>query len=55
MKQTLLRIARSKAFWLLLLMLAAAAGLNVPPEIKQALPVIGPEIATEIDKGDDAR
>lgn len=53
MKQTLIRVARNKVFWLLVISLASAAGLKMSPELQQALQIVGPEIATEIDKGEN--
>ena len=39
---TLKRLARSPAFWIVLGSLLTALGINVPDDIKQQLPSIGP-------------
>lgn len=42
MKETLKRLARNKLTWVILASLLAAAGINLPPQVLDALPVVGP-------------
>lgn len=50
MKSTIIRLLKSKAGWALIIALAGAAGLKLTTDQQQAIQVIGPELATEIDK-----
>lgn len=49
MKSTIIRLLKSRAGWALLIALAGAAGLKLTTEQEQAVKLIGPELATEIE------
>lgn len=42
MKDTLKRLAKNRLTWIVLASLLAAAGINLPPQVLDALPAIGP-------------
>lgn len=50
MKSTILRLLKSRAGWALIIALAGAAGLKLTAEQEQAVQLIGPQIATELDQ-----
>lgn len=41
MKDTLKRLAKNRLTWIVFGSLLAAAGVTLPPEVREALPVIG--------------
>lgn len=38
-------MAQTRVFWMVVSSLLTAAGLNIPPEIAKALPILGPMLA----------
>lgn len=44
-KDKLKQIAQTRAFWVVVGSLLTAAGLNIPPQILDALQVLGPLLA----------
>lgn len=44
------RFLKTRVGWALIIALAGAAGLKLTTEQEQAIQLIGPELATEIDK-----
>lgn len=43
---TLKRLAKSPAFWVGIASLLTALGINIPEDLKQQLPIIGPLIVS---------
>lgn len=44
-KDKLKQIAQTRAFWVVVGSLLTAAGLNIPPNVLEVLPVLGPLLA----------
>lgn len=44
-KDKLKAIAQTRVFWIVVASALTAAGINVPPAVLEALPVIGPLLA----------